>query len=460
MIKIPLRWSGVGAFLLKREVHFREELVSFPFPFTDALGEDEIYIASGAVPFRLSSFFMKLRSAIYWFSALLCLSLVIFIPCRGIIRQKILMRRLVKNSWISPSLLDSYRRHKESGCLPHADGKFRIVFFCRGGPGDTQTQRRLSQMAERLGWEWAVIFRRRNQAWQKQHRSLIKKLNPHCILHHHTDEDYLMPEMINLLTIHFPLDLVDNTAEKKNFTLMGRYDGFLLCPALEKVEAFRRFMVSSGKKFLAIPAYLTSRRTPFADTPKAKLFFCGGNWDDRGNEEYFKLWRTLSATGYFETYGQSKAWKDPLTGRPVKAYRGELPSVADAVYEKMRECGISLVIHGRMHREADCPSARIFEAASASCVIISDELPFTKRHFGDSVLYVDTTKSADEMFRAINNQMRWILAHPAEAQELARRSHQIFCENFALEDLTRDILDLYESVKQDRVIPNSRVIGD
>ena len=110
--------------------------------------------------------------------------------------------------------------------------------------------------------------------------------------------------------------------------------------------------------------------------------------------------------------------------------------------------------------DGDCPSARIFEAAAASSIIISDELPFTKKHFGDSVLYVDTTRSAEEMFRTINAHMQWIFAHQGEAEAMARRSHQIFCEKFALEDLMRDILDLYESVTQGQAMPGSKVMKD
>jgi hypothetical protein len=106
---------------------------------------------------------------------------------------------------------------------------------------------------------------------------------------------------------------VNDTVEKKDFTLMSRYDGFFLNPAPEKAEAFRHFVSSLGKKFFAMPAYPTSRRTPFVDTPKIRLFYCGHNWDNRGDEKYFKLWRALSEMGYFETYGTPRGWRDPLT---------------------------------------------------------------------------------------------------------------------------------------------------
>ncbi|MDR0444799.1 MAG: glycosyltransferase [Puniceicoccales bacterium] len=271
-----------------------------------------------------------------------------------------------------------------------------------------------------------------------------------------------MPGISNLLFIHFPgwLEFNGDAEGNKRLTLMSQYDGFFLNPPLEKTETLRQFMASSGKKFFSVPSYLTCKRTPFSATPKARLFFCGHNWDDRGGEKYFKLWRALSDTDYFEAYGTRRAWTDLLTRKPVKAYRGRLPSTANAVYNKTLECGVSLVIHGRTHLEGNCPSARIFEAAAASSVVISDELPFTKKHFGDSVLYVDTTQPAEEMFRTIDGHMQWILSHPQEAQELARRSHQIFCEKFALEDFMRDILDLYESVTEGKVVPGSKMVSD
>jgi glycosyltransferase involved in cell wall biosynthesis len=93
-------------------------------------------------------------------------------------------------------------------------------------------------------------------------------------------------------------------------------------------------------------------------------------------------------------------------------------------------------------------------------VIISDKHPFAEKYFGDSVLYIDTTKSADEIFQAIDAHMQWILAHPEEAKELARRSHQIFCEQFTLEDFMRDILTLYDSVVSGKAVPDSKVIAD
>jgi hypothetical protein len=391
---------------------------------------------------------------------LLCMALLTYVLYKNVIRPKQVLQRMVKNSWISPGLYDKYRHHNGSGKLPPTEGKFRIALFALGGLGDTQTQRRISQMAEELGWEWAICLHYTHQDRRKQQRALVEKLNPHCILHFIIEKDYLIPGISNLLFVHFPLVLTDNTEGQKNFALMSRYDGYFLSPAMEKADAFRQFMASSGRKFFASPGYLSSRRTSFAATPKTKLFFCGDNWDDRKNEVYFKLWRALSDTGYFEAYGPQDSWKDPLTQQPIKAYEGRLPSTADAIYDKMLECGISLVIHGRIHMEGDCPSARIFEAAAASNVIISDELPFTQKHFGDSVLYVDTTKSAEEMFRTIDGHIRWILSHPQEAQELARRSHQIFCEKFALEDFMHDILDLYESVQTGQPVPGSKVIAD
>jgi hypothetical protein len=82
---------------------------------------------------------------------LLCVALLVYVLYENVLRPRQVLRRMVRNSWISPGLYDKYQHH--SGCdqVPPTDGKFRIIFFCRGGLGDVQTQRRLSQTAEHLG---------------------------------------------------------------------------------------------------------------------------------------------------------------------------------------------------------------------------------------------------------------------------------------------------------------------
>jgi hypothetical protein len=64
------------------------------------------------------------------------------------------------------------------------------------------------------------------------------------------------------------------------------------------------------------------------------------------------------------------------------------------------------------------------ETVAASAVVISDNHPFVKEHFGDSVFYVDQDASAEEMFHQIDNRVKWIHEHPKEALQKAKAAHK------------------------------------
>jgi len=78
-------------------------------------------------------------------------------------------------------------------------------------------------------------------------------------------------------------------------------------------------------------------------------------------------------------------------------------------------------------------SSRIFESSAAGAVIICNENPFARRHFADSLLYIDTTLPARETYDQVRSHLAWIKAEPAKALELARRAQSIFRDNFRLD---------------------------
>jgi glycosyltransferase involved in cell wall biosynthesis len=104
----------------------------------------------------------------------------------------------------------------------------------------------------------------------------------------------------------------------------------------------------------------------------------------------------------------------------------------------IKEAGVSLVLHSQEHLDNEVISGRIFEAAAAGAVIISDRHGFVTREFKDAVLYIDIDKDnklpADEMFSQIYTHLIWVLEHPVEAEKLARKAHSIFSAKFTLED--------------------------
>ena len=109
---------------------------------------------------------------------------------------------------------------------------------------------------------------------------------------------------------------------------------------------------------------------------------------------------------------------------------------------------MSLLLHHREHLAGGSPTNRIFEAAAANNVIISDAHPFIKQHFGDNVLYIDIDQNAESMFKQVDAHMQWILANPLQAQQKAANCNAIYKQKFILEKQLADLLDLHKAFVQ------------
>jgi hypothetical protein len=73
------------------------------------------------------------------------------------------------------------------------------------------------------------------------------------------------------------------------------------------------------------------------------------------------------------------------------------------------------------------------------------------KEFGDSVLYVDDEKGGEELFRQVYDHYRWILSHPEEAEEMARRAHAIFLEKFTLEMQMLQLAEMHRDLLKNRM---------
>lgn len=193
--------------------------------------------------------------------------------------------------------------------------------------------------------------------------------------------------------------------------------------------------------------YVSAKSAEFCATPKKRLFFGGHVWDKYRGVYCAKLYRLLDQTDYFDVYGPREVWKKRIGLR--SSYRGLIADENDKILHVMQKIGVSLVLHSDEHIANNTTSPRIFEACAASNVLICDRLPFIVENFGDTVLYIDRNASPEEMFRQIDNHMRWIQSHQKEAIELARKSHKIFMEKFTLEKMLQNTIDFYKKHKND-----------
>jgi hypothetical protein len=199
---------------------------------------------------------------------------------------------------------------------------------------------------------------------------------------------------------------------------------------------------SSGRTFHGIQWFPSCAATPYDPTVPRRLFFCGFQWDKKRNsDKYRQVFSWFDQKGYLDVYGPPEKWDFiPNSSRGFLAYDGK--SLCNAIHD----AGIALVLHAQQHIDDGAPTGRIFEAASASAVIISDKHPFIMREFGKSVLYVDTALNAKELFEQIDAHVQWILSHPMEAQKMAQEAHAIFLEKYTLERQIENLFQLQDEI--------------
>jgi hypothetical protein len=135
-----------------------------------------------------------------------------------------------------------------------------------------------------------------------------------------------------------------------------------------------------------------------------------------------------------DIYGPAGSWEHARA-----AYRGPLPFDGSTVLDVLNRSGVGLCLHREEHREAGIPTLRIFEIACSGAIGICQEHPFIRKSFGDMVLYLDEGLNPEALAAQIDEHMRWIETHHAEAVEMSRRAHAIFERDFTLEVQLREI---------------------
>ncbi|MDR2667633.1 MAG: hypothetical protein LBB38_01135 [Puniceicoccales bacterium] len=294
--------------------------------------------------------------------------------------------------------------------LPKAENYSRVlILYPDGWVGESEETQRMKECFVKRGDECCIAT--------KNDPNVIAILNPSYVLS--MDASIPPPATVPCaVKWHFPRGQnIRHALSYGNIMYSG--------PDSSKLNGMAR---SSDRKIRTIRIYPTTMKSEFCASPKRRLFYCGANWDERRKRRYANLYKLLDETDYFDIYGPDYAWKGK-----VKSYGGYIPNEAGALQNTMARAGVALVLHSSEHITWKLPTLRIFQAAAASCVIISDRNPFVVDNFGDSVLYIDQNASPEEIFRQIDGHMRWILEHPQEAIELARRAHAIFVEKFTLE---------------------------
>lgn len=185
----------------------------------------------------------------------------------------------------------------------------------------------------------------------------------------------------------------------------------------------------------------TAPQTEFRppDLSNPSLFYAGVHWD---GDRHGKLIKGLRASLPMVFYGDPAKW-----ARFGAAYKGKIPFDGTTIFDRINEAGVALCLHRNEHLKYEVPSMRLFEAAAAGAVIITESSNFARRNFGDSVLYVDQDAKVASKVDQIRMHFEWICAHPAEAAVLAAKSNALFNENFSLEKLLARLPEFLQKVR-------------
>ena len=319
------------------------------------------------------------------------------------------------------------------------------IIFLWSGLGEYAWAKRLENACQNLGWQcWirndpASISSNDRLILEKAPTSdeiqqLIEEQQPDCVI------SLRLPSIYSLEIPHYLAKTgterdVSGKLHNPGNNLLS-ISGFLCC--VPKLTSLKAYLEKNGKKFNALPWYPSSTATQYEPVIPRALFFCGFQWDSKRNgKEYRKMFSLLDQKGYLEIYGPVKKWT--CAPNSVKGMTFDEEEFRKA----MRNAGVVLVLHAERNLKLAAPAARIFEASAASCVIISDKHPFIVQEFGDCVLFVDDKQSGEALFQQIDAHLEWILSHPEEAKEMARKAHAIFSEKYTLEKQLLDFKNFH-----------------
>jgi hypothetical protein len=327
------------------------------------------------------------------------------------------------------------------------------IFIQWAGLGEYELAQRVEKACKKLGWDVTVCCGR-EQLTPIEASILPSSISPHSIsslieekkpdfILNFKDLKTLSPGIPNYLTVFGDDDKY--FISRKDISTVLNYDG-ILHPS-PSVDLLKHDFQKSGKPFHSIRWYPSCVKTEYQANPKPnQIFYCGFQWDKkRTGPEYRKLFSLLDEQKCFTVYGPLDKWNFiPLSAK------GLLPFDGSSIERAIREAGIALVIHTDEHIKLGAPTSRIFEAAAACAVTICDQHPFVKQEFGDCVLYIDGEKSGEEMFRQVYDHYKWILSHPKQAEQMARRFHTLFVKKFTLESQMAALGKMHAQVLQSR----------
>jgi hypothetical protein len=227
------------------------------------------------------------------------------------------------------------------------------------------------------------------------------------------------------------------------------YDGYLTI-----FDSLRRFIgdVSAGirrpeQPGFAIPAPPISdiqcdwQRSDLSDT--LRVIYFGSNTSC----PMPLLFRALDKSEILHIHGPEEGW------RPFgyASYRGPVAFNGIAPQHAYAKAGIGLALVDEPCRREDVISSRIFEISSVGAVSICPDMAWTRKWFGDSVLYFDADRPARKIAEQVQAYHAFCMANPARASDMGQAARRIFEAHFTAERMLTNAIDYHTRKVSERV---------
>jgi len=251
-------------------------------------------------------------------------------------------------------------------------------------------------------------------------------------------------DIFSFITLWNPLQFYQERGYTQFTRNLLSHDDFLSCDSISGDDHVMRSAYRATRRERPLLRFYPTASSPILAPTLGDQTLCylGINWErlTQTAGRHDGLLGLLDDDNGLRIYGP-RIYSGVEVWRGFKSYVGPIPFDGESVVRLIHMSGISLVLSSPAHRQSEMMSCRIFESAAAGAVIICDENSFARRYFGDSLLYIDSSLPAEEVYGQVQSHLNWIKGEPAKALEMANASQSVFLQNFTMRSCVERIYE-------------------
>jgi hypothetical protein len=298
---------------------------------------------------------------------------------------------------------------------------------------------RLINTASLLGLECIVLDHAGRSLRDKGRPMTGKDLDFVIHLHFSTPKSY---DIFSFATLWNPTQFLHDFGYRPMVENLLTHDDYLSCKSPGADLHLRRLMhrdpFGVSPKFNLFHSLATPVLPPTLGA--LKIFYMGINWErlSAKRSRHQTVLNLLDSTALLRIYGPEE-----LQGVKVwdgfESYQRSLPFDGVSIIHEIHRAGICLALSSQPHKDAALMSSRLFEGLAAGALIICDENPWARTHFGDTLLSVDLRNGGEAVAERIIELVDWARQNWEAALALATRAQNIFKQRFTMDASIADI---------------------